>query len=254
MTVYRDNEIYGDIRTPRANGKNLNYIPMVIAGTYSNDPAIDAAPLYDVAEVNIGHYRNSASYEEGVYLHGQPMLHIDTGTMSATEWEKLNPDGIKVGARRGIATNGGGSAELLQAQSNSAASEAMDKKEAQMVALGAKIIEQGGQAETAEAARIKHAGDNSVLTNVVQNASAAITTALGWIAEFQGISVVPTYQINEDFYDKNIDPQVMMARIQLFDRGVIGKTDIRSTLRKAGELDREDDVIDEETQDADPTE
>jgi hypothetical protein len=249
QVIYRDGKIFGDYYQPRANGKLLNEIPFVIPGTYSNDPAVDDAALYDIAVINIGHYINSASYEEGIDLHGQPMLHIDTGTTSAIEFDTLNPNGVEVGARRGIVTTGGGSAQLLQASANSAAYEAMKQKEKQMVSIGARLIEPGGQAETAEAARIKHAGDNSVLANVVQNASEGIQKALTYVNLFMGNTFEPVFIINEDFYDKSVDPQTMVAKIQLFDRGIIGKTDIRATLRKAGEIEREDAEIDDETDD-----
>jgi len=253
VEVYRDDVIYQSFQ-PRANGKLLDRIPFIIAGSYSNDPAVDDAALYDIAEINIGHYRNSADYEEGIFLHGQPMLHIDVGTTSAIEFETLNPNGIEVGSRRGIATTGGGSAQLLQAASNGAAHEAMVQKEEQMVSIGARMIESGGQAETAEAARIKHAGDNSVLTNIVQNASNAIETALEWVSLFMGVTVEPVFQINDDFYDKGIDAQIMMAKIQLFDRGVIAKTDLRDGLRKAGEIDRTDEEIDVDAEAISPVE
>jgi len=253
VIVYRDDQIHSEAQ-PRANGQLLRKIPFIIAGTYSNDPAVDDAALYDIAEINIGHYINSASYEEGIDLHGQPMLHIDSGTMTSAEWTALNPNGVEVGARRGIVTAGGGSVTLVQAVANSAAYEAMTQKEAQMVSIGARLIEPNGQAETAEAARIKHAGDNSVLANVVQNASEAIQTALGWVNLFMGVTFEPVFVINEDFYDKSVDPQTVVAKIQLFDRGIIGKTDIRGTLRKAGEIEREDEEIDAEAEDQDPTE
>jgi len=161
---------------------------------------------------------------------------------------------VEVGARRGIVTAGGGSVTLVQAVANGSAAEAMTKKEAQMVSIGARLIEPNGQAETAEAARIKHAGDNSVLANVVQNASEAIETALGWVNLFMGATFKPVFQINEDFYDKSIDPQTIVAKIQLFDRGIIGKTDIRETLRKAGEVERSNEEIEAEAIDQDPTE
>ncbi len=90
------------------------------------------------------------------------------------------------------------------------------------------------------------------LANVVQNASEAIQTALGWVNLFMGVTFEPVFQINEDFYDKSIDPQTIVAKIQLFDRGIIGKTDIRDTLRKAGEIEREDEEIDAEAEDQDP--
>jgi hypothetical protein len=118
-----------------------------------------------------------------------------------------------------------------------------------MVSIGARMIEAGGQAETAEAARIKHAGDNSVLTNIVQNASSAIQTALEWVAMFMGVNTTPVFIINDDFYDKSIDAQMLMAKIQLLDRAVISKTDLRASLRKAGEIERSDEDIDGDAED-----
>ena len=64
-----------------------------------------------------------------------------------------------------------------------------------------------------------------------------------------GVNFEPVFMINEDFYDKSVDPQTMVAKIQLFDRGIIGKADIRATLRKAGEIEREDAEIDDEADD-----
>jgi len=119
----------------------------------------------------------------------------------------------------------------------------MVMKEQQMVSIGARMIESGGQAETAEAARIKHAGDNSVLTNIVQNASDAIQLSLKWVAMFMGVSIEPSYDINDDFYDKSVNAQLLMAKIQLLDRGVLAADDIRDSLRKSGEIERDDDEI-----------
>lgn len=257
VEIWRDKTLFSGPVQPRDSiGQNLSVIPFVIAGAYANDPAVDDAALYDLAEVNIGHYRNSADYEEGVFLHGQPMLHIDTGTMTASNWTEANPNGIKVGARRGIITNGGGSASLLQTQANSAAFEAMAHKEKQMVALGARIIEQGGQAETAEAAKLKHAGDNSVLTNVVQNTSSAINQALQWCGLFMGANADASYKINEVFYDKTQTAQEVMADIQLYDRGIIAKKDIRDKQRALGNIaeGRTNEDIDTEAEGGDPTE
>ena len=41
-----------------------------------------------------------------------------------------------------------------------------------------------------------------------------------------------TLDINKEFYDATIDPQMLAQAMVLQDRGVIGKTDIRDLLRK----------------------
>jgi hypothetical protein len=61
-------------------------------------------------------------------------------------------------------------------------------------------------------------------------------------------------EINKQFYDMSIDPQEVIAGIQLLDRGVIADSDLRGKLRKTGWIDSErtDDEIMEETGMADP--
>lgn len=248
--MYDEGGMFLDTRTPRkADGTTWGEIPFVFAGSMNNSPDIDTAPMYDLAVVNIAHYRNSADYEEGVFLHGQPMLHIDIGNMNTSQWKDLNPNGIQVGARRGITTSGGGSAQLLQAEPNSAAFEAMEHKEKQMMKLGARLVEAGGANETAEAARIDAAAEHSVLSSVVVNAGEAIRLSIQWACMFAGSDAEEVEVImNTEFFDKLPDAQMIAAMMGLEDRTHMAKTDIRSYLRKVGliESDRTDEDIEEE--------
>ena len=55
-----------------AKGMPFNEILFQFVGAENNSPDIDFPPLYDLAELNIGHYRNSADYEETSFIAGQP--------------------------------------------------------------------------------------------------------------------------------------------------------------------------------------
>jgi len=46
-------------------------IPFTFVGAQNNDPGIDDSPLFALAEINLGHYRNSADYEDSVFFCGQ---------------------------------------------------------------------------------------------------------------------------------------------------------------------------------------
>ncbi|MEE4290648.1 MAG: DUF4055 domain-containing protein, partial [Cycloclasticus sp.] len=72
IELWKDGDVIGTAEPRQANGSRFNFIPFIIAGAVSNDPSVDNAALYDIAELNIGHYRNSADYEESVFLVGQP--------------------------------------------------------------------------------------------------------------------------------------------------------------------------------------
>jgi hypothetical protein len=58
------------------NGAQLTEIPFTFVGSKTNGIAINKAPIYDIADVNIAHYRNSADYEDSVYISGQPQFWI----------------------------------------------------------------------------------------------------------------------------------------------------------------------------------
>lgn len=232
--IYRDEEpVTDEIYPTKADGSRWDEIPLIFVGSKNNDSTIDDAPLADIAEVNVAHYRNSADYEESCFISGQPTLFI-THSLTAEQFEEYNPTGIKLGARAGHVLGETGSATMLQAAPNGLVSEAMRAKESQMVAIGARIITDRGGNETAEGARIRFASENSVLGDIVNNLSEAIEKCIGWVMEFMGASGDYEFEINKEFYDKSVDPQMIMSMVTLLDRNLIGDEDIFKRLKSAG--------------------
>jgi hypothetical protein len=237
-----------EIPIKKADGSNWKEILFVAVGSENNDLTPDKSPLYDVAEINIGHYHNSADFEESSFLVGQPTP-VFTGLDE--HWVKsVMKGGIKIGSRAGILLPVGSTSDLLQANANQMPAEGMDRKEAQLVKIGAKIISDQGGVETAEAARIKFAGQNSKLGLVTINTEMAFKQCFEWMMGFQGSTGENIYNINRQFYEVTVDPQLLIANMQLLDRKVIGKSDIRRTLRKGGmiEHDRTDEDIEGEVE------
>jgi len=254
QTLYEKDGSVVSTMTPLMGGEVVRHIPFYFAGSEDNRSHIDQPPLFDLASVNIAHYRNCADYEEGTHLHGQPMLVIDTGDTSAQEFEALNPQGVTVGARRGLALQRG-KAQLLQAESNSAAFEAMSHKENQMVQIGARLITQRGVNQTAESARIAASSEASVLNSIVGNVSEALESACEDVAQFMGAPVDGVFvALNRDFFDGSIDANQAMMLIQFADRGDIAQSDVRAKLREAGWLEdfRSDELIDAEVEENPP--
>jgi Hypothetical protein len=126
----------------------------------------------------------------------------------------------------------------------------MELKEQQMVKIGTRIIQDSTGAETAEAAKIRFAGQNSKLGSLIVNVEAGFTKALEWLGEFMGGEGDITLEINKEFYDSTIDPQMLAQAMVLQDRGVIGKTDLRYLLRRSNLLDdeRTDQEIDNDAE------
>ncbi len=55
----------------RLFGGAWDEIPFTFVGVRNNDPTIDVSPLYSLTEINLGHYRSSADYEDGLIFCGQ---------------------------------------------------------------------------------------------------------------------------------------------------------------------------------------
>jgi hypothetical protein len=232
--IYRDEMPYTEQFFPtKADGLRWFEIPFVFCGSKNNDASIDDAPLADIAEVNLAHYRNSADYEESCFITGQPTLFI-THSLSAEQFAEYNPNGIKLGSRAGHVLGETGAATLVQAEANNIVREAMNSKLNEMVAIGARIVTDRGQNETAEGARIRFASENSVLGDVVNNLSEALFTCILWVGEFMGFDGDTEFYLNTEFYDKSVDPQLIMSMVTLLDREIIGEADIFDRLKSAG--------------------
>jgi hypothetical protein len=243
--------LISEVMPRQFNGAPFRYIPFVFVGSADNRVDPDKPPLIDMATVNIGHYRNSADFEEGVFVHGQGTLFVSSD-MSVEQWAAANPNGVTVGARRGHFLGGNGNAMLLQAQPNNIAREAMKDKEAQLIAIGAKLITPNGPAETAEAVKIRASGEVSALSTITGNLSEGFEQALEFACDYMGgDKEAVIFKLNQEFFPDTMSAQDVMAFIQLADRGDIAQSDVRAKLRKAGWIDsaRTDDEIDEEAED-----
>lgn len=237
--LYRDDiAVSPEFYPTKADGTRWEEIPFIFAGSKNNDYSIDDAPLADIAEVNLAHYRNSADYEESCFITGQPTLFI-THSLSAEGFEAYNPGGIKLGSRAGHVLGETGSATLVQASSNTLVREAMNAKMTEMISIGARIITDRGGNETAEGARIRFASENSVLGDVVHNLSEALYKCIEWVGEFMGITGEIEFYLNTEFYDKSVDPQLILSMVTLLDRDIIGEADIFDRLKAAGLVEPE---------------
>lgn len=223
-------------------GTPLDRIPFEFVGATNNEPQIDKAPLLDLASLNIAHYRNSADYEEGVFMTGQDQL-VLTGLEQ--EWVDKNfRGGVKLGSRAAIPLPKEADAKLLHADPNSIAAEAMKHKEEQMKALGAKLIEPQAIKGTATEALIEESSESSVLSSATKNVSAAYRKALFHASRFVG-EVDPDkieFDLNSDFAAAMASPAERAQIVAEYQAGLITFEEAREQLRKAGIAYQDDDV------------
>ena len=231
-------------------GSAFDHIPFSFFGAQNNDASVDKSPLEDLADVNILHYGNSATVEESGFISSQPTLFITTD-IDSDSFIKLNPNGMHIGSTRGYNLGKSGTATLVQAQETQLSRALMKDKEEQMLMIGARIVQQGSGAETAEAVRIRYSSDNSVLGTIAGNVSEAIKRAILDAERFmigEPDEKGTVFWLNQAFFDETMTAQDIMAQVQLWQQGFIAKSDVRTNLRQGGvlEADRTDDKIDEE--------
>lgn len=227
----------GPVLVRDGSGKPWREITGTFVGSNNNDPNIDQSPLYDMAEINIAHYRNSADYEDSAYLCGQPQVYM--AGLSETWVSMLEEKGIYFGSRAILPLPENGSAGLLQAAANTLVKEAMDQKEAQMVALGARLVQRGTAVKTATEAQGEQEAEHSVLSLICSNVSEAYTKCLQWMAGFMGVSGDVSYEINQDFVEHSLDSQMLLALIQAWQSGKFPEADLWVQFRKYGLIDSE---------------
>lgn len=216
-----------------ASGAALKEIPFTFVGAVNNDPSVDHAPLYDLAALNVAHYRNSADYEESCFITGQPTPFFAGLTQ---QWvDDVLKGQVQLGSRAAVPLPAGGSAGLLQAQANSLPKEAMDHKERQMVALGAKLVEQKTVQRTAAEAKADEAGEAAALTTIAKNVSEAYEACLTWAAEFMapGGGEVQ-YELSTDYPAARMNSEERKQLLAEWQGSAITFTEMRDALRKAG--------------------
>jgi hypothetical protein len=251
-----------DLAPTGADGKKFDRIPFVFIGAKSNTPDVDKPPLLDMADLNIGHYNDSADYQEAVHILGQPQL-IMTGITKDWIKDVWKDKGVRFGSRVAIALPLNATAELLQVQPNMIAKEAMDQKERQMAALGATLVEQRSVEQTAKEAGFNESAKTSILSAGADNVSDGITRALVIAGLFVGEQQSETtdangsaqkailFELSTDFDNAQMTSGDRAQLLKEYNDKVLSFTELRTNLKQAGVAFQDDQVARDEA-DNDP--
>lgn len=217
----------------RADGKPWDFIPFKFLGSENNDSTPDLPPLYDLAALNIAHYRNSADYEEACYMLGQPTPWASGLTK---DWvDEVLKGTVALGSRAFIPLPENGTVGIIQVAPNTMPKEAMEHKEKQMVALGAKLVEQRDVRQTATEASQNEASETSVLATSANNVSAGYTDALKWANAFVATDEAEiVYKLNVEFEKRLATAQDRAQLVAEWQANAITTEEMRGALTKVG--------------------
>lgn len=223
-----------DYQMSDSKGQPLKFIPFTFVGSETNNPDIDPAPMYDLAVLNIAHYRNSADYEESCFVTGQPTVWA-SGLTEAWIKDVLGGQ-VRLGSYGGIPLPPNAAVGMIQTNPNTQPFEAMKQKEAQMIAIGARLIRENGSVERREV-EIKNeaASEASLIVTVAQNVEAAYRKALEWCGLFYGHSKESiTLSLSYNFIYSQMTYQERQQLVNEWLSGAISFTELRTNLKQAG--------------------
>lgn len=156
-------------------GTALPEIPFVFHGPDLIDMCVPKPPLDDLISLNLTHYRLSADHYHGLHFVALPTPWV-AGFDSKSQ--------LRIGSSTAWVTeNAEATAGFLEfsGQGLGAIREELDRIEASMAVLGARLLEtQKREAETAEAMSIRQSGESAVLTRIASACSQSLREALKW--------------------------------------------------------------------------
>lgn len=209
------------IIVPRAMGLGVwREIPFVIYNATKTGARTQKPLLNDIATVNVGHYRNAADLEHGLHFSGLPQPWV-------AGFKFKNHLFIGSGAAW-VSEDANAKAGYLEVQSDFAAlTGEMGRKEKRMAVLGARLLEEPGNAGDQEApgtVKMRQAGERSILARMAIMVSQGFSRVLRFVRRFQGAVVTAKevwVKLNLDFGVDEMSPQMLLALMQNVQSGLM---------------------------------
>lgn len=232
---------------PLRRGAPLDFVPFVFVNPSSLDPMPETPPLLDLCDVNLSLYRTCADIEWGRHLTALPTPWV-AGFDAKTQ--------LYLGSSKAwVTSNAAAKAGFLEftGQGLGALERAIEEKLGQMAALGARLLEpQKKAAETAEALRLRYAGESSILASVATQVEAGLETALTWAVWWQqGTSEARPrentvdVQVNREFFDHAMTTQDMVNLVSVWQQGGISRETLLWSFQRGGMIPGDVSVDDE---------
>ena len=163
-------------------GVRLDEIPFVVLGSRDINVEVEEPPLIGVARAALAYYRLDADYRHQLYNSGQETLFIFNGEAPAYVGAGVvhvldSPQGMQSDARYV-----GPSGKTIDAHRTAMLDERTNAAQA-----GAKLFQDGGQAqESGEARRLRFGAETATLRSIAQTSAAGLEKALRYAARMIG--------------------------------------------------------------------
>lgn len=248
--LWNDKNELEEEHVPIVNGSPSNEILFQFFGADNNGPEYSKVTLYDLANMNLGHFVLDCDNRDNLHFHGQGMT-VVSSNMSKEDFDIMNPNGLDVGARGSNFLGQGDKVELVQLDATGAIPSEMERDEKRMIYIGAQLVQDTSSNQTLGAKEMEFGASTSTLKRIVRNASSGLEQCLTWAAAFMGDSSEVKYQLNSDFVTDSMDSQTLALHFQTVQSGLMPKTEYWEVARKAGLTEKTNEELESETVEAD---
>lgn len=221
------------VQPRRYDGTTWNRVLFTFVGAKDNTTSVDRAPMRDIVRLNIGHYNNSAVYEDSVFICGQPQPWMSGIDVSLAQL--MRESGVYWGSNQLLPVPEGQQVGLIQAQPNTIARQAMLDKLDQAIGLGAMYITPGSAVKTATQAAGEQQTQHSVLSLIASNLSEAYTASLQTAWQFySGEETEIEYTVNQDFVEVTATAADLKSVVESWLQGGVPWSDAWAWQQKHG--------------------
>jgi hypothetical protein len=243
MRVFREQDeeqIGGDVY-PVINDAALTEIPFYFIGPDGTEATLTEPILVDLVDLNLKHYSVSADYEHGCHMTGLPTPVISGYKTQFNEAGQAIPAKFYIGSTTAwVFPDAETTATYLEFQGQGLQSleNNLNRKEAQMAAIGARMLspEKSG-VEAAETLAMRHSGENSVLSAIAIAVSDGLAKALAMFAKWANINGPIKFEINRDFVPMSVDGVTLTAWLALVQAGQMSGESLFDLLKRADMID-----------------
>ena len=244
-----------ELYEPEMDGKRLDFIPFVFHDTKSGG-GYELPTLTDLADTNMHHYQLEADHSHGLRYVALPTPYITGVDPTDSEVESDNPEskdsyGLTLGSSEiWLIGNENAKVGMLEFTGSGLAAirEQLNKIEAQMAQMGAKVLmpESTSGFETATAAIIGAKGETSLLSRVTDNISNQMTILMKWAAMWMSKNPEKVeFILNNDFLPTGMEAAELTALVNSWLQGAISNETLFDNLKR-GEIVGGDVEFDDE--------
>lgn len=213
-------EQIGEDQVLMRRGEALTFVPFVFLGALKPSPDLEQPPLIDLADVNLGHWRNSVDYEYGLHLVALPTPWVAGAKGTGDTKMKMGPSvvwDLEVQGSAGMLEfTGAGLGAIVVA---------MEEKKKQMATLGARLLEDAPTtAETASAVKLRHGGETASLKTVAQGLEQGLSQTLQIAVWWLGTNAKPSdtevvVALNKEYLNIRATPQEIQTALTALQAG-----------------------------------